>query len=78
MYEINVYTNDSQGKKTKAKSIANVIDGQMSLMHFTRKFRSQTPNVDRTIYRITMRYSAVVREGILSGGKIVHSIHTND
>lgn len=78
MYEINVYTNDSQGKKTKAKSIANVIDGQMSLMHFTRKFRSQTPNIDRTIYRITMRYSAVVREGILSGGKIVHSIHTND
>ena len=30
MYEVNVYTNDAQAKKTKAKAIANVIDNVMS------------------------------------------------
>lgn len=76
MYEINVYTNDSTGKKSKAKSIASVIDGEMSEMLFTRTFRGQTPNVDRTIYRITMRYVAVVREGINIDGKTVYVMHT--
>lgn len=76
MYEINIYTNDAQGKKTKAKSIADVIDKQMSDMLFTRTFRGQTPNVDRTIYRISMRYSAVIGRGIENNGQIVHAIYT--
>lgn len=76
MYEINVYTNDSQGKKSKAKEIAKLIDDEMSEMLFTRNYRGQTPNVDRTIYRITLRYRAVVREGIAKDGKIIHVMHT--
>lgn len=78
MYEINIYTNDASGKKTKAKAIANLIDGIMGGMLFTRTFRGQTPNVDRSIYRITMRYSGVVREGVSIDGKIVHIMHTSD
>lgn len=76
MYEVNIYTNDSGGKKSTAKSIANVIDEEMSKMLFTRTFRGQTPNIDRTIYRITLRYVAVVREGINEDGIIVHHMHT--
>lgn len=76
MYEINIYTNDSVGKKSKAKPISNLIDDVMSSMLFTRTFRGQTPNIDRTIYRITMRYSGVVREGIENDGAIVYQMHT--
>lgn len=76
MYEINIYTNDSQGKKTKAKSIASVIDDKMAEILFTRIFRGQTPNIDRSIYRITMRYQAVVREAVEKNGVKYHVMHT--
>lgn len=78
MYEINVYTNDATAKKSKAKSIASVIDDEMAAMWFTRTFRGQTPNIDRTIYRITMRYSGVVSKGINTGESIAHVMHTTD
>ena len=76
MYEINIYTNDSSGKKSTAKAIANVIDSAMSDMLFTRTFRGQTPNVDRTIYRITMRYQAVVSENRGTTEDAIHFMHT--
>lgn len=76
MYEINVYTNDANGKKAKAKAISNVIDDVMSGLLFTRTFRGQTPNIDRTIYRITLRYSAVVSENVGDENTIVHVMHT--
>ena len=76
MYEINIYTNDSAGKKSKAKSLAQVIDNEMSDMLFTRTFRGQTPNIDRSIYRITMRYQAVVSEAVNESGTLYHVIHT--
>jgi hypothetical protein len=76
MYEINVYSNKGNVKKSEAKAISNMIDGMMTDMLFTRKYKGQTPNIDRTIYRITMRYMAVVREGINMGDKIVHVMHT--
>ena len=76
MYEINVYSNKANGKKSEAKAISNMIDGMMTNMLFTRTFRGQTPNIDRTIYRITMRYEGVVREGINEGDKTVFVMHT--
>lgn len=76
MYEINVYSNKANDKKSQAKEISNMIDGMMTDMLFTRTFRGQTPNIDRTIYRITLRYEAVVREGIDVDGKTVHVMHT--
>lgn len=76
MYEVNVYTNDANGKKTAAKDIANAIDELFCDMLFTRTFKRQIPNIDRTIYRITMRYEAVVREAVESNGTKYHVIHT--
>ena len=78
MYEINVYTNDTNGKKSKAKEIASLIDTEMTGMLFTRTFRGQTPNIDRSIYRVTMRYRAVVREAVDMGNTKVHVIHTTN
>ena len=75
-YEVNVYTNDSQMKKSVAKEIANFVDDLMSSMLFTRKFRGQTPNIDRTIYRITLRYQGVVREAVEKDGTKYHVMHT--
>lgn len=76
MYEINVYSNKANGKKSEAKSISNMIDGMMTDMLFTRTFRGQTPNIDRTIYRITLRYQGVVREAVEKDGTIYHVMHT--
>lgn len=76
MYEINVYSNKVSGKKSEAKEISNMIDGMMTNLLFTRTFMGQTSNIDRTIYRITLRYEAVVREGIEVDGKTVHFMHT--
>lgn len=76
MYEINVYSNKKDSKKTEAKEISNMIDSLMSDMLFTRTFRGQTPNIDRTIYRITLRYIAVISENVGSGDDIIHVMHT--
>lgn len=76
MYEINIYTNKAGSLKSGAKAIAKTIDTYMIGRLFTRTFMGQTPNVDRTLYRITMRYTAVVREGISDGDKTVYTMHT--
>ena len=65
MYEINVYSDKQTGKKTEAKQIADIVDSTMQSMKFTRNMRSQIPNQDRTIYRVTMRFEAVVGEPIV-------------
>ena len=65
-FEINVYTNDAK-KKSTAKEIASVVDAEMLNNLFTRTYMGQTPNVDRTIYRITMRYTAVVAAPVIDG-----------
>ena len=59
MYEVNVYTNDTTGKKAKAKAILDIIDQKMYSMNFTRLSRTVVPNLeDSTIYRMTARYRA--------------------
>lgn len=63
MYTCNIYTNNAN-KKQLAKAIADVVDGAMAGMKFTRTMMNQIPNIDRTIYRVTMRYTAVVGEPI--------------
>lgn len=57
MYTANVYSNLKTGKKAQAKAIMDVIDTRMHHMGFERTMRSQLPNLDRTIYRITARYT---------------------
>ena len=58
-FEINIFANDSK-KKSTAKKVAAAIDKCMLENLFTRTFMGQTPNVDETVFRITMRYTAVV------------------
>lgn len=74
MYTANIYSNKSSGRKAEAKAIADLVDTTMQGMKFTRTMRSQTPNIDRSIYRITIRYTAVVEEGKPENGDIVYQI----
>lgn len=74
MYECNVYT-DGIGRKQEAKRIANTVDQAMSNMGFTRIFRSQIPNAERAIYRITIRYKAVISTGVKDGENTIFYIY---
>ena len=64
MYECNVYSDKTNGKKEEARAIAKLVDTTMQGMKFTRTFFQQLPNLDRTIYRITLRWEAVAGEPI--------------
>ena len=61
MYELNVYSNKTKGKKAEAKAIADTADSAMAELGFMRTFRQQIPNLkDATIYRIVCRYSGML------------------
>ena len=61
MYEVNVYSNKTTGKKTECKEIIALIDMEMSDMGFVRSTLTPVPNeYDSTIYRIVGRYRAAV------------------
>lgn len=63
MYEVNVYSNKTSGKKTECKNIAGVIDNEMAALGFTRTMLNPIPNMgDATIYRILGRYKAVISQ----------------
>ena len=68
-YECNVYSDLKTGKKAQAKAIADTVDRAMQSMKFVRTMRSQIPNQDRTIYRVTLRYEAIVGEPIITEGR---------
>lgn len=60
MFEINIYSNKTDGKKTECKNIAKAIDTILFHMNFRRMSMIPVPNMeDATIYRITARYRAV-------------------
>ena len=60
-YECNVYSAKTSGKKSEAKAIANTLDDVFESLGFTRTARTQAPNLnDATIYRLYLRYEAVV------------------
>ena len=61
MYEINVYSNKTTGKKSECKSIVALIDQEMTAMGFVRSTLTPVPNeYDSTIYRMVGRYRASV------------------
>lgn len=61
MYEVNVYSNKTAGKKAECKAIIALIDEQMLALGFARTMLQPIPNVDdATIYRMVGRYSAVI------------------
>lgn len=61
MYEVNVYSNKTTGKKSECKAIAALIDERMLALGFARTMLQPIPNLDdATIYRMVSRYSATV------------------
>ena len=57
MFEINVYSNKTEGKKTECKAIMKVIDELLFKMNFKRLALTPVPTLeDATIYRMVARY----------------------
>lgn len=57
MFEVNVYSNKAEGKKTECKAIMQEIDKLMFSMNATRIALTPVPNMeDATIYRLVARY----------------------
>ena len=61
MYEVNVYSNKTAGKKSECKAIMALIDEEMTAIGFVRFTLTPVPNeFDSTIYRMVGRYRAAV------------------
>lgn len=61
LYEVNVYSNKTNGKKSECKSILSSVDSKMQEIGFTRVFSNPIPNHDEIhIYRMVARYRAIV------------------
>jgi hypothetical protein len=61
MYEVNVYSNKTTGKKSECKAIIALIDKEMQALGFVRATLTPVPNMnDSTIYRMVGRYRATV------------------
>lgn len=59
MFEINVYSNKTGGKKTECKTIVKAVDDIFHSMNFRRIALTPMPNLeDATIYRMVVRYRA--------------------
>lgn len=61
MYTIEIYSSLTEGKKAEAKAIREVVDTEMRDMCFEQTYSYPTPNVDRTIYRYTLRYTRTIQ-----------------
>lgn len=61
-FSVNIFTNTPTAK-TDAKKLAEIVDGVMQGLGFRRTLYLRTPNVDRTIYRLTLRYTGIVSLG---------------
>lgn len=61
MYQVDVYSNKTRGKKAECKSIIAEIDTEFKKMGFRRTFLNPVQNMnDATIYRMTGRYRAII------------------
>ena len=61
MYEVNVYSNKTTGKKSECKAIIALIDTEMTALGFARSTLTPVQNeYDSTIYRMVGRYRAAV------------------
>ena len=57
MFEINIYSNKEEGRKTDCNKIANGIDELLKPYNFRRMAMTPVPNMDdNSIYRLVMRY----------------------
>ena len=66
MYEVNVYSNLTRGKKAQAKAIMGTIDTMLQEYGFERITVPPIQNMnDATIYRMVGRYRAVVSDDLV-------------
>lgn len=56
-YTVNIYTNTATAK-TDAKAIAAVVNDAFTNIGFVRSMKQEMPNIDRTIYRLILRFQA--------------------
>lgn len=69
MYEVNVYSNKTVGKKRECKDIFSYIDELFQKIGFVRTGKSIISINDATGYRLVGRYKAVAsKEKIIYGG----------
>ena len=69
MYEVNVYSNKTVGKKSECKDIFSYIDELFQKIGFVRTGKSTISINDATGYRLVGRYKAVAsKEKIIYGG----------
>ena len=60
-YDVRVYSNLRKGAKAQAKDIAQMVDGYMNSLNFTRSFKQQGFMAsDSSVYQVTMRFIAGV------------------
>ncbi len=61
IYEVNIYSNKTSGKKSECKDIASLLDNEFATLGLSRIMLQPIPNAeDATIYRMTGRYRGVV------------------
>ena len=61
-YTVNIYTN-TKTAKADAKALAAVVSDTFSAMGFSRSMKQELPNIDRTIYRLILRFQATAWRG---------------
>ena len=62
MYEVNVYSNKTTGKKSECKAIFSEIDKYLLGLGFSRLMKRPMTMDEATIYRMMGRYTAVVSQ----------------
>ena len=75
MYEVNVFSNKTSGRKAEAKKIMEIVDTAFQNIKFTRTFKNSIPNKDKTVHRIVARYEAVIGEGQTVGNDTVYQVY---
>lgn len=68
-YQIDIYSTEG---KSQAKQLLDIVDMAMQEMKFTRTQCGRTPNFDRTVYRITARYTVIVAEPVTDNDGNMH------
>lgn len=75
MYEVQVFSNKTSGRKSEAKKILKIVDDTLQDIKFTRTFMNPIPNQDKSIYRYIARYEAVVGQGIAKGNDTIYPMY---
>lgn len=75
VFEVQVYSNSTDGKKQEAKKILSLADEAMLNSNFTRTLKSELPNADRSVYRLYASYTAIVAQSVEINGDTVHQIY---